>query len=46
MGQAGELSIWEFPGVEMYHMVYYHFILAFISNFYLIFSAIWAKLGN
>jgi len=26
LGQAGELSIWEFSGVESYHMVYDHFI--------------------
>ena len=26
LGQAGELSIWEFSGVETYHMIYDHFI--------------------
>ena len=26
LGQAGELSIWEFSGVESYHMVYDHFV--------------------
>ena len=26
LGNAGDLSVWEFSGVETYHMVYDHFI--------------------